>query len=138
MFRWMGKAIIAVWPAVLVVWLLLVLVLKFTAPEWEQVSTDGELRHLPSDAPSRKGTELYRAAFPQDLADSSIVLIVYREDQSLTQVDEQFIVGDLVPGLQEIAGSRGGVLREQHSQRGRTEGHGQRRGAGAPDHHGRL
>ena len=45
-------------------WLVLFFVLRWAAPPWSQVAKDGQFSFLPPDSPSRRGDELFNAAFP--------------------------------------------------------------------------
>jgi hypothetical protein len=67
---------------------------------------NGEFAFLPDDVPSRLAEEGFRTAFPEDMLESSIVLVVRREagDQGLEDADRQFIVNVLVPELHRLAG----------------------------------
>jgi RND superfamily putative drug exporter len=112
MFRSLGRAVTKFWAPLLVGWLGLFAALKLTAPDWNQVATDGELQHLPPDMPTRVGDDLYARAFPDDIAGSSIVLVLHRHDRELLAGDTTFVSDDLVPGLTGIAEQSGGLIRE--------------------------
>lgn len=113
MFRRLSEFVTRFWPGVLIFWLALFVVAEITMPDWATVSTDGELNHLPSDAPTRVGGQLYADAFPNDITNSSIVVVLSRKDQRITQEDERFIVGRLVPGMKQVADEYGGLIRGQ-------------------------
>ena len=113
MFRRLSEFVTRFWPGVLTVWLALFAVAELTMPDWAAVSTDGELKHLPSESPTRVGGQLYADAFPNDITNSSIVVVLSRKDGQITQDDERFIVGRLVPGMKQVAGEYGGLIRGQ-------------------------
>ncbi len=92
MFSWLGKLVARHWVVVLLVWVAAVGGLKIgqrfdLLPQWNDVTRDGDLAHLPSQVTSRRGTQLLRAAFPDDLAKSQIVVVVARAEERLTAAD---------------------------------------------------
>lgn len=93
-------------PVILGLWALLLLISIVTAPVWSSVVQNGEFAFLPVDVPSRLAEQGFRRAFPEDMLESSIVLVVRREvgEQGLIDADRQFIVNTLVPELHRIAG----------------------------------
>jgi len=82
-FRW----------AVIVLWLALVVVLKTVAPPWSEVARDGDLKHLPNETTVVRAAELSAQAFPDDRANSQIVLVFARPDQKLSIEDREFAYG---------------------------------------------
>ena len=70
--------------AVIAVWLLLALLLKSAAPSWSHLARDGDLEHLPSTTTTARGAILSAEAFPNDRAQSQIVLVFVRGDQPLS------------------------------------------------------
>jgi RND superfamily putative drug exporter len=92
MFSWLGKLVARHWVVVLLAWVAAVGGLKIgqrfdLLPRWNDVTRDGDLAHLPSQVTSRRGTQLLRTAFPDDLAKSQIVVVVAREEERLTAAD---------------------------------------------------
>lgn len=87
--------------AVIMAWLLLVVVLKILAPSWSQVARDGDLEYLPADTTTVRGKHLSAQAFPDDRAQSQIVLVFARTDQPLSVEDRQFAV-DLGKEIEEF------------------------------------
>lgn len=92
-------------PVIIAVWAVLLLISVVSAPEWSSVVKNGEFAFLPPDSPSRLAEQGFRTAFPEDMLESSIVLVVRREigDQGLESGDRDFIVRMLVPELHRIA-----------------------------------
>ncbi len=104
MFSLLGNLVNRTWPLILVGWFVLVVALRFAAPEWDQVTKDGHFAFLPADSPSRRGEELFNQAFPRDLRANSIVIVITRQgDRRLEEQDLQFITQVLKPHLQTIA-----------------------------------
>lgn len=91
---------------VVVAWGLLLLLAVATAPRWHDVVQNGEFAFLPEDAASRVAEEEFRAAFPNDILASSLVVVVRRESgpDGLTDADRQFISEVMVPDLHQLAG----------------------------------
>lgn len=86
---------------VLVTWLLVAVVLRIFAPSWDEVALEGDLDHLPADAPSVVAAKLQRQAFPDKSVKSEVVLVFAREDEKLSVEDRQFIL-DLAFELEKI------------------------------------
>lgn len=104
MFSLLGDLVNRNWLVILVGWFVLVVALRFAAPEWDQVTKDGHFSFLPADSPSRRGDKLFNQAFPRDLRANSIVIVITREsDQGLEEQDLHFIIRVLKPRLQTIA-----------------------------------
>jgi len=102
-FTLLGDFVNRTWPLILAGWFVLVVALRFAAPEWEQVTKDGHFAFLPADSPSRRGDELFNQAFPHDLRANSIVIVITREsDRGVEEQDLQFITQVLKPRLQTI------------------------------------
>src|SRR5579862_8470813 len=103
MFAWLGHMMARTWPLWLVGWLLFLLAVWFLAPRWEEVAQDREFSFLPDDVPSRRGEQLFKKAFPEELLASSVVIVVHREEgaEGLSARDRQFITDILKPGLEE-------------------------------------
>ncbi len=74
---------------VIAAWVTALLTLFFLAPAWDSVAIDGDLKHLPDDTTTVRGTQLSAQAFPDDLAKSQIVVVFARDQQQLTVEDRQ-------------------------------------------------
>ena len=75
---------------VVLLWLGLAAALKFVAPNWSEVARDGDLKHLPDNTTVVRAAELSNQAFPDDQANSQIVLVFARSDQKLSIEDREF------------------------------------------------
>ncbi len=74
---------------VLGAWVLVVVVLRQLAPDWDRVAIDGDLEHLPADTTTVRGARLSAEAFPEDRANSQLVLVFARRDRELTVADRE-------------------------------------------------
>ena len=114
MFDWLGKIIERRWQVILVLWGVAVLAALGVHQEWynrlfglhvktfNQVAIDGEFGFLPPQTQSLLGEQLLAKAFPDDLLKSSVVIVVWRQDQELQPEDEAFIEKLLKPRLEAI------------------------------------
>lgn len=115
MFERLGEWICRWWYLVLLFWAVLLAVLELTAPNWDDVTRDGDLRYIPDYYQSVRGRELLRGAFgtgylgrqtPEkadespgaELAASRVVIVAERPDGSLRSEDFR-VVDDLVNRL---------------------------------------
>lgn len=76
---------------VVVGWLALIALLYSTAPPWEQVSRDDDVRFFPPGYPSVVGQDLLERGFPRDASSSQAVVITERRDGRLTPADLAFV-----------------------------------------------
>jgi RND superfamily putative drug exporter len=102
MFRSLGHWIARGWWLVLLLWVAATVALSFLAPPVESVTIPGEFNFLPDSAPTRRGEELFKKAFPHDLLGSSVVIVVERQGEPLTEADLAFIDDTLKPQLQSL------------------------------------
>lgn len=94
MFIWLGKTVSKHWLAVILFWIALVVVLRLVAPNWDDITNDGDFAFLPSNLPSVAGEELLERAFPLNRARSQIVLVTVREEGQI-QDDDKYVANDL-------------------------------------------
>lgn len=87
MFLRLGNAVSRYWWLTILIWVGVVIGLRLVAPRWDDITRDGDLAFLPSNMPSVIGEELRLAAFPENLANSQIVLIYSRPGEPLAQAD---------------------------------------------------
>ena len=73
-------------------WILALVLLRTSAPTWQSVAIDGDLKHLPADTTTVRGMQLNARAFPDDPAKSQIVLVFARADQPLSLADRDLAV----------------------------------------------
>jgi hypothetical protein len=124
MFPLLGKTISRAWPLLLGAWILLLVVGRFVAPGWDDVTQAGDVSFLPEDAPSRRGDQLFKQAFPDGYSGSSVVLVLSREEVAgLREQDKKFLEQDLTPELKKMAGqddtAAGAPRRRTHPRAGR-------------------
>ncbi len=103
MFLRLGKFVTRHWLAVIVGWVLLVALLQWAAPNWDDVTRDGDLAFLPPQMPSVRGERLLSDAFPRDRAKSEIAVYVGREEGAL-QGDELAVAYDLARQFKNLHG----------------------------------
>src|SRR5947208_13103045 len=72
-------------------WLVLTVTLYMTAPPWEQVSRDDNVRFFPAGYPSVIGQDLYERGFPRDAASSQVVLVYERKGDKLSDADLAYV-----------------------------------------------
>jgi putative drug exporter of the RND superfamily len=117
MFRILGKTVSRIWPLLLVAWIAALVGTKLAAPPWNQVAQDKEFAFLPDDAPSRQAEKLLHQAFPDDKAQSNIVLVGHHDAGGPVglDTDKKFIDDVLEPALRRIADEEGGLASEVRS-----------------------
>ncbi len=103
MFFTLGKLVTRHWLAVIVGWVLIVVFLRWVAPNWDDVTRDGDLAFLPPQMPSVRGEQLLSDAFPSDRAKSEIAVYVGREEGTL-QGDELAVAYDLARQFKNLHG----------------------------------
>lgn len=102
MFRLLGILVARHWPWLLAVWGLVLALCWLLAPSWDSVTPVGEIRFLPTDAPSVRADRLYRQAFPLAYSPSNVVLVFSREDGPLRREDFDFFKTRLIKALGPI------------------------------------
>src|SRR4051794_27774649 len=76
---------------IIVGWVLFAAVLYASAPDWESVSRDDDVRFFPAGFPSVVGQELLERGFPEDAASSSAVVIAERRPGKLSDRDFAYV-----------------------------------------------
>jgi putative drug exporter of the RND superfamily len=99
MFELLAKIVIRRGWIILLGWLVLALTLSTTAPPWDRVSRDDDVRFFPAGSPSVVGQDLLDRGFPQDAASAQVVVIGERADAPLSQADFDFLDQELVSVL---------------------------------------
>jgi len=90
---------------ILMGWAALLIVCVWAAPDLSKVAQNGEFAFLPEDAASRIAEAKFKEAFPDDLDQSNIVLVVRREQpEGLLPEDYEFLSKWVIPELHRIAG----------------------------------
>ncbi|MCU0979080.1 MAG: MMPL family transporter [Pirellulaceae bacterium] len=110
----LGKFVTRHWLAVIVGWVLLVALLYAVAPNWDDVTRDGDLAFLPPQMPSVRGEQLLSKAFPRDRAKSEIAVFVGRESGKL-QGDELAVAYDLARQFKNLHGVAALTRAKQYS-----------------------
>ena len=117
MFQRLGRAVVRLWPFLLVAWICALVGVQWAAPEWDAVVRDGEFDFLPHDSPSLRGEEVFKRSFPDDVLASSVVIVVrrVRNPDGLLQRDKDFIEYELKSAIEKIAEADGGLAHSADS-----------------------
>lgn len=91
------------WGLVIGFWVLLAVVMEWTAPRWEDVTYDGDLAYLPSSMRSVVGEKLVAEAFPKDRAKSQIIVAMVRRDRELDN-DDIYISNEIAARFHNLLG----------------------------------
>jgi len=103
MFLQLGRWVSGFWWAVILFWMALVFGLALIAPDWDDVTMDGDFAYLPGGMPSVVGEQLTQEAFHANRARSKIVLVAAREDGTLGP-DDFRIANKLAVPFQNMLG----------------------------------
>jgi RND superfamily putative drug exporter len=108
-FHRLGKLVTRFSPLLLGFWIILLGVGWRFAPGWYDVTQGGDYAFLPDDAPSRRGEELFKRAFPGEYSASSVVLVISRDEgeAGLAERDRAFIRQAITPALKKLAAGDG-------------------------------
>jgi RND superfamily putative drug exporter len=68
-------------------WIVVAIALRLTAPSWRSVARDSDVTELPPDTTTARGLNLNARAFPNDLANSQLVIVLAREGEELKPAD---------------------------------------------------
>src|SRR6266849_363019 len=118
MFQFLGSAVSRAWPIFLGCWILVLCCAWSIAPAWDDVAASGMFSFLPKDAPSNRGMELLRRAFPEQIPASNIVLVLSRTDSAgLGEADRTFVATVLKPALQDL-GREGDEVSDERREPG--------------------
>ena len=87
------------WVLVILAWVVLVVGLRLAqrvgiAPQWNDITYDGDLAYLPEDMTSIHGEKLLEQAFPDDRAKSRFVVVVARPNDESTPDKEELTAED--------------------------------------------
>jgi RND superfamily putative drug exporter len=125
MFVLLGKLVTRHWLAVIVGWVVVVCLLDWAAPNWDEVTRDGDLAYLPPQMPSVRGEQLLANAFPRDRAKSEIAVYV-GSDEGPLQGDDLAVAYDLARQFKNLQGvaalTRAGQHAAEAEQQKKTAG----------------
>ncbi len=71
-----GRIVTRYWPLVIASWVLLVVLLRYSAPSWDSIAADGDLQFLPDDVPSAIGQRTMEEAFPGTQSRSQMMVVI--------------------------------------------------------------
>ncbi len=105
MFQRIGQLISRHGSWLVVAWLVLLVSVWRSAPDWASVAAQGEFDFLPDYTSSRQAQMVSNQAFPKDVTRSTIVLVVRREasDSKLSESDLTFVSDTLAARLRDLA-----------------------------------
>lgn len=108
MFDWLARLVLrgGVW--VVLAWAAAAAVLHATAPSWESVSKDDDVRFFPEHYRTVIGQDLLEKGFPGDASSSSIVLVAARADGKLTEEDRAYVL-EVTRRIKEFDRERGSL-----------------------------
>ncbi len=110
MFDHLGKFVSRHWAWVLTAWVVLLAAILLTAPPWASISQDDDIKSFPADFDSVVGYDLLRRAFPNDVFNSQVVVVVERSDGEISELDVDFVADTLAARLATV--QRGGERRD--------------------------
>lgn len=73
---------------VLLLWVVVAILVRGTAPPWRSLALDGDFEYLPPDKQSVAAENLLNQAFPTDRPRSQVVIVIGREDDRFDRADE--------------------------------------------------
>jgi len=73
---------------VLMLWVVVAILVRGTAPPWRSLALDGDFDYLPADMQSVVAENLLNQAFPTDRPRSQIVVVIAREQDRFDRTDE--------------------------------------------------
>jgi RND superfamily putative drug exporter len=90
MYAFLGRFVARHWLGMILFWIALAVTLQLIAPQWDDVTKDGDLAYLPAEMTSVRAEELISNAFPDDNGKSQIVLVLERSEGLLSANDLEF------------------------------------------------
>ncbi len=112
MFRLLGEAITRFWPISLVAWVVVLIITALLAPPWQSITKDSDVAFLPEQSPSSRGDLLFQESFPDQRSGSSIVLVVARATDKLSDEDQAFVTDTLAPELVKLGKEHADLFRK--------------------------
>ena len=71
MYARLGELVSRHWLAAILAWMLILVALRLTSPNWADVTRDGDLAFLPADRPSVQGEKLAARSLPREPLEES-------------------------------------------------------------------
>lgn len=87
MYERLGRLVARHWLLVIAGWVVLVVVARWAAPNWDSITYDGDLAYMPDRMVSVQGERLLREAFPENRSKSQLVIACIRPEGRLTHDD---------------------------------------------------
>jgi RND superfamily putative drug exporter len=75
--------------AVIAAWVIAAAALRLAAPSWREVARDSDVGELPDYTTTARGLKLNAEAFPDDVANSQLVIVLARENEELSVEDRE-------------------------------------------------
>jgi putative drug exporter of the RND superfamily len=75
--------------AVITAWIVAAIGLRLAAPNWRDVARDSDIGELPAHTTTARGLKLNAEAFPDDVANSQLVIVLARPNEELTVEDRE-------------------------------------------------
>jgi len=75
--------------AVIAAWIVAAIGLRIAAPNWRDVARDSDIGELPAHTTTARGLKLNAEAFPDDVANSQLVIVLARPKEELTVEDRE-------------------------------------------------
>lgn len=87
MYKLLGKLVARFWLPIILGWIVLAWGIAQVAPNWDDVTNDGDLDYMPDRMTSVRGEQLMSAAFPEQKARAQIAVVLERPGGVLTKGD---------------------------------------------------
>ena len=115
MFHSLGKLVNRGGAWIVLAWVLTAAVLWWFAPDWNSVTKDDDVSFFPANSPSVIGQGLLKRGFPNDLSNSSAVIVAERPEGRLSAADLRF-VDDLATTVRTKYADEDGIARPRKAK----------------------
>lgn len=92
------------WMLIVAIWLAAVVIIRWAAPRWENITHDGDFAYLPAEMPSVVGQQWMAEAFPRQRGRSQIAVAVIRHNSPMTKRDV-YVAYDVARRLKNLLGA---------------------------------